>query len=76
LSLSQGIIRRCQGTLEVTSRKGTERSYLSGCPCTKKGKDDGRVLKRKIKNARILVIEDDHMIRELLSHLLKSKDSR
>jgi CheY-like chemotaxis protein len=74
LSLSRGIIRRYQGTLEVTSRKGHGTIVSIRMPLArKKGKDDGRVLKRKIKNARILVIEDDHMIRELLSHLLKSK---
>jgi len=74
LSLSRGIIRRYQGTLEVTSRKGHGTIVSIRMPLArKKSKDDGRVLKRKIKNAQILVIEDDHMIRELLSHLLKSK---
>jgi two-component system NtrC family sensor kinase len=76
LSLSRGIIRRYQGSLEVTSRKGHGTIVSIRMPLArKKSKDDGRVLKRKIKNAQILVIEDDHMIRELLSHLLKSKGS-
>jgi len=74
LSLSQGIVRKYKGTLEITSRKGPGTIVSVRMPLARKrGKDDGRVLKRKIKNAQILVIEDDHMIRELLSQFLKSK---
>jgi CheY-like chemotaxis protein len=74
LSIAQAIIRRHKGTLEITSRKGHGTIASVRMPlAAQKRKDDGRVLKRKIKNARILVIEDDHMIRELLSHLLKTK---
>jgi CheY-like chemotaxis protein len=74
LSLSQGIIRRYRGTLEITSRKGHGTIVSVRIPLARKqGKDDGRVQKRKIRNAQILVIEDDHMIRGLLHHLLKSK---
>ena len=74
LSLSQGILRRHKGTLEITSRKGHGTIVSLRMPlAAQKRKNHERVLKRKIKNARILVIEDDHMIRELLSHLLKTK---
>ena len=77
LSLSQGIIRRYQGTLEVTSREGRGTIVSIRMPiAAKRSKDDGRVLKRKIRNAQILVIEDDDMIRELLSHLFKTKGFR
>jgi DNA-binding response OmpR family regulator len=63
--------------LEVTSREGRGTIVSIRMPiAAKRSKDDGRILKRKIRNAQILVIEDDDMIRELLSHLFKTKGFR
>ena len=74
LSLAHANLRRQKGALEISSRKGHGTIASVRMPlAAPKRKDNGRVLKRKIKNARILVIEDDHMIRELLSQLLKTK---
>jgi PAS domain S-box-containing protein len=74
LSISQGIVRKHEGTLEITSRKGqgtivSVRIPLAGY----REKPRKEVTRRKIKDAHILIIEDDHMIRELLCQLLKSR---
>ena len=77
LSLSQGIVRKCKGALEITCRKGSGTIVSVKMPLARdKGKEEVGARKRKIKNAQILLIEDDHMIRELLSQLLRSKGFR
>ncbi len=75
LSVSQRILRRHGGAVEITSRKehGTTISIRMPVAEPKSKGEKRRVPRRRIQNARILVIEDDHMIRELLSHLLRSK---
>jgi PAS domain S-box-containing protein len=77
LSLSYAIIKRHHGEIDISSENGhgTVTSIMlpcaSGDPRPKTGP-----MKRKVKNAHILIIEDDDMIRELLSQLLGSKGFR
>lgn len=77
LSLSYAIIKRHHGEIDISSENGhgTVTTIMlpraSGDPRPKT-----RPQKRKIKNAHILIIEDDDMIRELLSQLLVSKGFR
>jgi PAS domain S-box-containing protein len=74
LSISQGIVRKHQGSLEITSRKGQGTIVSIRIPLAGYGEKTRKgVARRKIRDARILIIEDDHMIRELLCQLLKSK---
>jgi two-component system cell cycle sensor histidine kinase/response regulator CckA len=77
LSLSQGIVRRHQGTLEITSRKGQGTIVSIRIPLAGYGEKIRKgVARKKIKDAHILIIEDDYMVRELLCQLLKSKGYR
>jgi PAS domain S-box-containing protein len=74
LSVSQGIVRKHLGTLEITSRKGQGTIASIRIPVAGYGENPRKgATRRKIKDAHILIIEDDHMIRELLCQLLKSK---
>jgi PAS domain S-box-containing protein len=74
LSISQGIARKHEGTLEITSLKGQGTIVSLRIPLAGYGEKARKgVTRRKIKDAHILIIEDDHMIRELLCQLLKSK---
>jgi PAS domain S-box-containing protein len=74
LSLSQGIVRRHEGTLEITSRKGQGTIVSIRIPLSGYGEKIRKgVARRKIKDAHILIVEDDYMIRELLCQLLKNK---
>jgi PAS domain S-box-containing protein len=74
LSLAQGIARKHQGSLEIASRKDQGTIVSIRIPLAGHGEKARKGAARgKIKGAHILIIEDDHMIRELLSQLLKSK---
>ena len=74
LSLSYAIIKRHRGKIEITSEKGQGTLTTILLPC-KNGEQHPKIrsLKRRIKDAQILIIEEDDMIRELLSHVLGSK---
>jgi len=74
LSLSYAIVKRHHGDIEITSEKDQGTVTTIMLPCTKREpRPKTRPLKRRIKDAHILIIEDDEMIRELLSQLLGSK---
>jgi PAS domain S-box-containing protein len=74
LSLSYAIIKRHHGKIEITSEKGQGTLTTIMLPC-KNGEHRSKIrpLRRRIKDAQILIIEEDDMIRELLSHVLGSK---
>ncbi len=77
LSLSYAIIRRHHGELDISSENGHGTVTTIMLPCASRDlRPKTRLVKRKIKNAHILIIEDDDMIRELLSQLLGSKGFR
>ena len=76
LSVSYGIINRHHGTITVDSVEGEGTTFTLKFLVTKK-KDKGEVkeekvipIKRKQKKARILVIEDEENVRELLFDIL------
>ena len=76
LSVSYGIINRHRGTITVDSIEGQGSSFTIHLPLSKKaarheGKEEKVTLKsRKQKKARILVIEDEEDVRQLLSDIL------
>jgi PAS domain S-box-containing protein len=77
LSLSYAIIKRHNGEIDISSENGHGTVTSIMLPCSKGDpKPKTQPVKRKIKNAHILIIEDDDMIRELLSQLLGSKGFR
>ncbi|MFH1124545.1 MAG: ATP-binding protein [Pseudomonadota bacterium] len=77
LSLSSAVIRRHHGTLEVTSKKDQGTIVTIRLPIARQEpKQKSRGAKKKIKDAQILLIEDDNMIMEILSQLLVSKGCR
>ena len=77
LSLSYAIVKRHKGEMEFTSQKDQGTIFTIRLPlATQKQKSMPRPVKRKIKNAHILIIEDEDIIRELLSQLLISKGHR
>lgn len=77
LSISYAIIRRHKGEIEVTSQKDQGTIFTVKLPLAGKKKESRpRLSKNKIKNALILVIEEEGIIRELLSQILLSKGFR
>jgi len=77
LSLSYAIIKRHHGEIDISSEKGQGTVTTIMLPCASGDtRPKTRPVKRKIKNTHILIIEDDDMIRELLSQLLGSKGFR
>ena len=74
LSQSYAIVKRHLGDIEISSNKDQGTITTIKLPCVSRERGPKRrVPKRKIKNAHILIIEDDDMIRELLSQLLGCK---
>ena len=76
LSVSYGIINRHHGTITVDSVEGEGTTFIVRFPITKEI-DQGNVkdekvisIKKKQKKARILVIEDEEDVRQLLKDIL------
>jgi PAS domain S-box-containing protein len=77
LSLSSAIIKRHRGDMEVSSREGQGAIFQIRLPLVKSGKGKNKKIdKGKIKNKRILIIQDKDVVRELLAHLLDNKGCR
>lgn len=77
LSIAQAILRRHRGDLEVASKKDRGTTITVRLPLSsKEQRPKAKPGRRKIKNARILIMEQDHLIRELISQLLVSKGCR
>jgi CheY-like chemotaxis protein len=74
MSISYGIINRHKGTIELDSTEGVGTTFtlklpVAGATGKKEKQTEERVEKEK-KNARILVIEDEEEVRNLLSDIL------
>jgi len=76
LSLSSSIVNRHGGEIDVSSRKNQGTVIHVKLPLAKQEKIPKKRKRRAIKNARILIIQGENMIRELLSQLLTSKGCR
>jgi len=77
LSLSHAIVKRNEGEIEVTSQENQGTMVTIRLPIARQGKKSKNgPVKRRIKNARILIIEDEDILGELLSKLLASKGYR
>ncbi len=74
LSLSNAIIRRHGGDMEVSSREGQGAIFQIRLPFVKDQEiKTGKPVKEIFKNKRVLIIQDKDIVRGLLAHLLKDK---
>ena len=75
LSLSQAIVRRHRGEMEISSKKNEGTMVTVRLPLAKREGQGAKKQpkKRGIRHARILIIEEAPMIGELLLQTLKSK---
>lgn len=77
LSLATAILNRHRGELEIEARKGQGTTVTLRIPLWDgRGKGKTGRARRRIRNARVLVIEEEHMLREILSHVLSSRGYR
>jgi PAS domain S-box-containing protein len=78
LSLARAIVHRHDGALEINSGKDEGTMVTIRLPLAKlEGQSKRKTSRREtIKNSRILIIEEDHLIAELLSQTLESKGCR
>jgi len=73
MSVSYGIINRHHGTISVDSTEGEETTFTIKLPISEKVIEEEKVrhFEDEAKKARILVIEDEEPVRNLLSDILK-----
>jgi PAS domain S-box-containing protein len=77
LSLSYAIVKSHGGEIEVSSQKNQGTIFNLKFPlASQRQTPTAGSVRRKIKDARILIIEGDDIIRELLSQLLMNKGCR
>jgi PAS domain S-box-containing protein len=74
LSIVHAIIKRHKGDIAISSRPGEGTIFHIRLPLAKhKYKVKARVDREKLKDAQILIVQEEDVARELLSHLLASK---
>jgi len=73
LSLSYAIVKRHKGDIEMSSREGEGTIFHIKLPLVGQGYKVIKAGRKKIKDAQILIIQDEDVVRDLLSHLLMSK---
>jgi len=77
LSLSYAAINRHHGEIEISSKEDQGTIITIRLPCVSQDrKSKAGSARRKINNAHILIIEEEDMLRQLLSQLLGSKGCR
>ena len=76
LSLSSGILHRHGGEMEISSRENQGTVIQIKLPLAEEGNIPQKKKRRAIKDARILIIQNDNIIRTLFSQLLISKGCR
>jgi PAS domain S-box-containing protein len=77
MSISYGIINRHQGTIVVDSVEGAGTTFTIKLPIltgTGEKKDTGVALTRRKEKARVLIVDDEDEVRQLLSDILTSED--
>jgi CheY-like chemotaxis protein len=74
LSLAYAAVAEHQGDIEVTSRKGQGTAINIRLPLAlREPKLKTNLIRAKLRDARILIIEDEDITRELLSQLLQTR---
>lgn len=76
LFMARAVLLRHKGDLELESSQGRGTTITLRMPLFKEESRQGKPGARKRKNTRILVIEEDHMIRDLLFQVLSGKGYR
>ena len=80
MKITKKLVDLMDGTIEVTSRQGEGSTFTVTIPCRKATKEDSLVKKNKhlrndgsLKNARILLVEDNEINAEVATELLKAE---
>jgi signal transduction histidine kinase len=73
LCMARAVLKRHKGDLELESSEGRGTTITLRMPLYKEESRQGKPGTRKRKNTRIMIMEEDHMIRELLFQVLSSK---
>ncbi len=76
LSLSCAIVKRHKGDIDMSSREGEGTIFHIRLPIVEKEYKARKAVKRKIRDAQILIIQEEDVVRDLLSHLLMGKGCR
>jgi CheY-like chemotaxis protein len=77
MSISYGIINRHQGTIVVNSFEGKGTTFMIRLPIVQKsvgGSGKVRGMERRQRKARVLVVDDEKDVRQLLSDILAGDD--
>jgi PAS domain S-box-containing protein len=73
LSLSYAIVKRHKGDIEMSSREGEGTIFHIRLPLVGQGYKSSKAERKKIWDAQVLIIQDEDVVRDILSHLLISK---
>jgi CheY-like chemotaxis protein len=77
LSLSYAIVKRHKGEMEFTSGKGQGTAFTVRLPIVRVDQTSkSRVVKKKVKNAHILIIESEEILNKILLQVFLSKRYR
>ncbi len=76
MAYSRAVIKSHNGTLEVINGNGEGLIFQVMIPLAPKVTAKKKLKKSRLKKSRILIIQDDDVVRELMSHLLMEKGCR
>ena len=77
LSLAYGIVKRHGGEIEITSQEGEGSTVDIKLPIAREIPTSGAAGKKnRIRDSQIMIIADEGMVKDLLSHLFKSKGGK
>jgi len=76
LAFSKAVVTRHNGTMEAITGEGEGIAYQIILPLAPKIKKKKRIDKSKLKKSRVLIIQEDDVARELITHLLMDKGCR
>jgi PAS domain S-box-containing protein len=77
LSLSYAIVKRHKGDMEFSSEKDQGTTFIVRLPTVREEEtSNGRAVKRRIRNAHILIIEPEEILNQILSQVFVSRGHR